>query len=83
MFVQKEHRKALSLHHLKKLERRYLTFAERFEREFLSQGEFENRSIDRTLDIAWDVLSTLPETDLVRIDEELIRKYYPKESGKT
>ena len=68
---------------LSEVERRYLTFAERFEREFLSQGEFENRSIDRTLDIAWDVLSTLPETDLVRIDEELIRKYYPKESGKT
>lgn len=59
-------------------EKKYLEFAEAFERHFVNQGEYENRTIERTLDIAWEVLSILPETELVRIDEELIRKYHPK-----
>jgi V/A-type H+-transporting ATPase subunit B len=62
---------------LSEREKKYLVFAETFERQFVSQGENENRSIEETLDIAWNVLSTLPERELVRIDEQLIRKYYP------
>ncbi|MBS7623458.1 V-type ATP synthase subunit B [Candidatus Bathyarchaeota archaeon] len=59
-------------------EKLYLKFAERFETQFISQGEYENRTIERTLDIAWELLSILPEKALTRIREEYIAKYYPK-----
>jgi len=61
---------------LSPVERRYLSFADRFEREFLNQGEYENRTIERTLEIAWDVLSELPEEELTRVKPAYIRKYY-------
>ncbi len=57
-------------------ERKYLRFAEAFEKKFLSQGVNENRSIEETLEIAWDVLSILPETELTNIKPEFIKKYY-------
>jgi V/A-type H+-transporting ATPase subunit B len=59
-------------------ERRFLLFADEFEKKFVSQGEFENRSIEETLDIAWNVLSILPEEELVRIKEDYIKTYHPK-----
>jgi V/A-type H+-transporting ATPase subunit B len=62
---------------LSEREKKYLRFIESFEKQFINQSEYENRSIDKTLDIAWQVLSILPETELVRIDEELIHKYHP------
>jgi len=65
-------------------EKKYLDFVEAFERRFVNQGEYENRTIEKTLDLAWQVLSILPEKELVRIDENLIRKYHPnykKQSG--
>lgn len=62
---------------LSEREKKYLDFAEAFERRLVSQGEYENRTIERTLDIAWKALSILPEGELVRIDQELIRKYHP------
>ena len=58
-------------------EKKYLEFVEAFERKFVNQGEYENRTIEKTLDLAWQALSILPETELVRIDENLIRKYHP------
>ena len=58
--------------------RRYLEFAEEFEQRFLNQGLYENRSIEETLDKGWEVLSVLPEEELVRIPERLIKKYHPK-----
>ncbi len=54
-------------------DRRYLEFADRFEREFVDQGHHE-RSIGETLDLAWSLFSGLPESDL-RIDPELRRRY--------
>ena len=60
---------------LSALDRQYLLFGDRFEKEFLSQGEFENRSIEDTLDIGWKVLSVLPVSELYRIKPELIEKY--------
>ncbi len=63
-------------------ERRYLKFADEFERRFVNQGEYENRPIDKTIDIAWEVLSIFPEQELIRIHEDLIRKYHPKHRGK-
>ena len=60
----------------------YLTNADRFEREFISQGEFEKRKIEETLDLGWELFSALPEEDLKLISEKLIKKYLPKYSGK-
>jgi V/A-type H+-transporting ATPase subunit B len=59
-------------------DRKYLEFADRFEREFVSQGKDEDRPIEKTLDIGWDLLSILPERELKRIKEEFIKKYHPK-----
>ncbi len=61
----------------------YLTAADSFEREFISQGEFEKRRVEDTLDMGWRLFSALPEEDLKLISEELIKKYLPKYSGKT
>ncbi|MEM0365815.1 MAG: ATP synthase subunit B [Acidilobaceae archaeon] len=62
---------------LSDVERKYLKFADVFEKRFLSQGERENRSIEETLDLAWEVLSILPEDELTNIREEYIKKYHP------
>jgi V/A-type H+-transporting ATPase subunit B len=69
---------------LSETERKYLRFADVFERRFLSQGVRENRTIEQTLDLAWEVLSELPEEELTNIREEFIKKYHPnyrKSSG--
>jgi len=69
---------------LSETERKYLRFADVFERRFLSQGVRENRAIEQTLDLAWEVLSELPEEELTNIREEFIKKYHPnyrKSSG--
>ncbi len=62
---------------LSERERTWLRFAERFENEFVKQGPYENRSIEQTLDIAWNLLSMLPEDDLIRVRESYIKKYHP------
>ncbi len=59
-------------------DRLYLKFADEFERKFINQGYYEDRSIERTLEIAWDLLSMLPERDLKKIKPEYIKKYHPK-----
>ncbi|MEM2203792.1 MAG: V-type ATP synthase subunit B [Sulfolobales archaeon] len=59
-------------------DRRYLRFGEAFERRFLSQGFYENRSIEETLDIGWEVLSILPESELTNIKDVFIQKYHPR-----
>ena len=64
---------------LSPLDKVYLEFGERFEKDFLTQGEYEERSITETLDIGWKVISTLPREELYRISEEEINKYYGKE----
>jgi len=56
----------------------YMEFGEAFENDFLSQGENENRSIETTLDIGWQVLSILPKEELYRMSEEEVNKYYGK-----
>ena len=56
-------------------DRRYLDFADRFEREFIDQGRGENRSIETTLDLGWELLRGLPEAELKRIDPKLKEKY--------
>ena len=63
---------------LTEIEKLYLKFADRFEREFVTQRSDENRDIENTLDIGWELLSTLPETEFSRIDPKIIEKYHPK-----
>jgi V/A-type H+-transporting ATPase subunit B len=62
-------------------ERLYLKFADEFETRLVRQGEFENRTIEQTLNIAWSLLGILPEDALTRIHEEYIQKYHPKRVG--
>ncbi|MCX6339126.1 MAG: V-type ATP synthase subunit B [Candidatus Aureabacteria bacterium] len=59
----------------------YVKFAERFEREFIRQGENENRDIVTSLTIGWNLLGILPEGELKRIKEAYIEKYYPKDKS--
>ncbi|GBE54524.1 V-type sodium ATPase subunit B [archaeon BMS3Bbin15] len=59
-------------------DRKYLEFADRFEREYVTQSKDEDRDILRTLEIGWDLLSILPERDLKRIKEDYIKSYHPK-----
>ncbi len=63
---------------LSERDRMFLEFADLFEDRFVRQGLYEDRSIEETLELGWDLLATLPEEQLVRIDRELIHKYHPK-----
>ena len=54
----------------------YARFADEFEKEYISQGYDKNRSIEETLNIGWKLLSILPKSELKRIDDEFIEKYY-------
>lgn len=56
----------------------YAKFADEFEKLYVSQGEYEDRSIEETLDIGWQLLSILPRSELKRIRDEYIDKYLPK-----
>jgi V/A-type H+-transporting ATPase subunit B len=56
----------------------YLQLADRFEREFITQGANEDRDIEKTLDLGWELLSPLPESEFARIDPDIIKKYNPK-----
>jgi V/A-type H+-transporting ATPase subunit B len=63
---------------LSERDRLFLEFADIFEDQFVRQGHDEDRTIEDSLDLGWDLLSTLPEEQLVRIDRDLIQKYHPK-----
>jgi len=62
-------------------DRIYLKIAERFENEFVNQRPDEDRSIDQSLAIAWDILADLPDSELKRIKPEMIQKYRPKRAA--
>jgi len=61
-------------------DRIYQAGAERFEQQFIAQGEFTRRTVEETLGIAWKLFSELPQEDLKLIREEFIEKYMPKTS---
>ena len=63
---------------LSERDRLLLEFADIFENRFVRQGYDEDRTIEDTLNLGWDLLSTLPVEQLVRIDRELIQKYHPQ-----
>ena len=60
------------------IDKKYAEFADRFEKEYVSQGYTTNRTIEETLNIGWKLLSILPRSELKRINDELLDKYYGK-----
>ena len=61
---------------LTETDRVYLRLADKFEKEFVTQGKYEDRTIDDDLRIGWGILSALPEGDLKRVKKEFIDRYY-------
>ncbi|MBQ3823883.1 MAG: V-type ATP synthase subunit B [Clostridia bacterium] len=60
------------------IDKLYAKFAERFEKEYVSQGFETSRTIEETLTIGWKLLSTLPRSELKRIDDKYLDMYYGK-----
>ena len=58
-------------------DQKLLEFADEFEERFVTQDREENRSIEDTLEIGWDMLSKLPESALTRIDRKTLEKFHP------
>jgi V/A-type H+-transporting ATPase subunit B len=56
----------------------FAKFADEFEKRYVSQGTYENRAIEETLNIGWDLLSLLPRSELKRIRTEYLDKYMPE-----
>ncbi|MEN3187152.1 MAG: V-type ATP synthase subunit B [Atribacterota bacterium] len=67
---------------LTELDRLYMKFAERFEDRFVRQGEYEDRSIDETLNIGWDLLRMLPREELKRIRDAYLARFYDQKTGR-
>lgn len=66
---------------LTEVDRRYLEFGAAFERRFIAQAEEENRTIEQTLTLAWEVLSLLPREELTRLSDKEIERYYGQAQG--
>jgi len=55
-----------------------MTFADKFEARYVSQDYYENREVETTLDLGWELLSMFEHAELKRIDIKLIEKYMPR-----
>ncbi len=62
-------------------DKRLLKFAAAFEDKFVRQGKKEDRSIEKTLDISWDLLSSIPEDELTRVSPKIKKKYYKSKAN--
>lgn len=60
------------------LDKKFAAFADEFEDRYVRQGFEENRSIEETLDLGWELLSLIPRGELKRIRQEYLDKYLPK-----
>ena len=67
---------------LSETDKSYMKFGRLFEEHFINQGFEVNRSIEETLDLGWALLSTLPKSELDRVDEEHLMNYYSAEKAK-
>ena len=61
---------------LSDVDKKYIEFGRQFENTFVNQGFTENRSIEQSLDLGWKLLSTLPRSELDRVDDEMLDQYY-------
>ena len=64
---------------LSPVDRLYAKFADAFEAQYINQGFYENRTIEQTLDIGWELLKLLPRAEMKRIKPEILDKYWPVE----
>ncbi|CDR30577.1 V-type sodium pump subunit B [Acholeplasma oculi] len=64
---------------LSDIDKLYARFADRFEKEYISQGFESNRTIEETLNLGWDLLRILPRSELKRISTQHLDLYYKKE----
>ena len=60
------------------IDKLYAKFADEFEAQYVSQGYRTDRSIEETLDIGWDLLRILPRSEMKRIRDEYLDRYYDK-----
>ena len=67
---------------LSPVDKKYMQFGKLFEQHFVSQGFTENRTIEQSLDLGWKLLSTLPRTELDRVDDKLLDRYYISDSDR-
>lgn len=66
------------------VDRLFLKFADAFERRFVAQGEYENRSIEETLNLGWELMGILPRAELKRVRPEILDKYWkPAQAANT
>ncbi|HUX51284.1 MAG TPA: V-type ATP synthase subunit B [Spirochaetia bacterium] len=65
---------------LSSLDKMYLAFGDRFERQFITQGEDENRSIEQTLESGWKILHELPREELYRVREQMLVRYFDEKA---
>jgi V/A-type H+/Na+-transporting ATPase subunit B len=63
-------------------DRKFLEFADLFEKRLVRQGKEEDRDIETTLNLMWDLLAHIPENQLTRIDRKWIEKYHPAHKQK-
>lgn len=61
---------------LSDIDKMYIEFGKEFDKRFLNQGEYENRSIGESLDLGWKLLGMLPKSELDRVSDEILDKYY-------
>ncbi|MEM3171938.1 MAG: V-type ATP synthase subunit B, partial [Candidatus Nitrosotenuis sp.] len=55
---------------------KYLEVGDAFEKEFLTQGVDENRTIEETLALQWKVVSLLPKNEITKVKDKFIEQYY-------
>ena len=61
---------------LSDIDKAYMSFGVQFEKHFVAQGFDENRSIEETLDLGWDLLCLIPKSEIDRVDEKLLEEKY-------
>uniref|UniRef100_A0A672S8M5 Vacuolar proton pump subunit B n=1 Tax=Sinocyclocheilus grahami TaxID=75366 RepID=A0A672S8M5_SINGR len=59
----------------------YLEFLQKFEKNFIAQGPYDNRTVFETLDIGWQLLRIFPKEMLKRIPQSTLAEFYPRESA--
>jgi len=61
---------------LTEMDKLYAKFADRFEQEYVSQGYNANRTVEETLNLGWELLKILPRSELKRIKDDILNRYY-------
>ena len=67
---------------LSPIDKKYIAFGRLFEARFINQGFNENRSIEQSLDLGWELLSTLPRSELDRVDDAVLDLYFENKDKK-